>query len=385
MKLILATTPFLAKFAFSVPAFAPQNMEQLEELMLEELAQLDGSPSIDCPDVWNRTCSGTNSNGDGIYGSWTCGARVQYVHDYKLGRSPSLSAAIDQVLSECPTQCQELANNQCDDHAQENLKVPDCSATWDNVCSGINSVGQRIYRSFTCGARVLYVHNQRPAYQNLERSVDSVYYQCRDKCENINNAQCVDFVEEKLNQVTVASVQATTRPLGTCQEVFDRYCTDRWGTFTCGARVKYDNTEKQMNLIDAISNTNRQCGAQCREFQNGNCDTFISENVDEIVVPSLNEVSDDYETVASVQATTRPLGTCQEAYDRTCTEGWGSFTCGARVKYDHTEKRLNLNDAISNTNRQCPTECREFQNGSCDTFISAAIDEIVVENGSGSN
>lgn len=293
MKLILATTPFLAKFAFSVPAFAPQNM--VEELMLEELTQLDGSPSIDCPDVWNRVCSGTNSNGDGIYGSWTCGARVQFVHDYRLGRSPSLSAAIDQVLSECPTQCQELADNQCDDHAQANLKVPDC------------------------------------------------------------------------------------------QEAFDRDCTNGWGTFTCGARVKYDNTEKQMNLIDAISNTNRQCGSQCREFQNGNCDTFISENVDEIVVPSLNEVSDDYETVASVQATTRPLGTCQEAYDRTCTEGWGSFTCGARVKHDHTEKRMNLNDAISNTNRQCPTECREFQNGSCDTFISATIDEIVVENGSGSN
>lgn len=296
MKLILATSlPFLAKFhAFSIPAAQP---DVFQEIMLQELNELNNSPSTDCSNVWNKVCTGTNSNGDRIYGSWTCGERVQYVHDYKLGRSPSLSAAIDQILSECPTQCQELADNQCDAFAQTNLKVPDCSTTWNKVCSGVNSARQRIYGSFTCGARVLYVHNVRPRTQNLERAVNSVYYQCRDQCKNINNAQCVDFVEGKLNAVN----------------------------------------------------------------------------------------DDDYETIASVQATTRPLGTCQEAFDRTCTEGWGSYTCGARVNYVYTQKLGNnplLTDAINKVNGECPTQCSEFQNGNCDDFIE---DQIVVENGSGSN
>merc|ERR1712226_200394 len=280
MKLILTATPFLAKIALSLPALAQVNME---ELLLQEVAQLNNNPSVDCSDVWNSVCTGTNSNGDPIIGSWTCGERVQYVHDYKLGRNPTLSAAIEQVLSECPTQCQELENNQCDLHAETNLEIPDCSATWD------------------------------------------------------------------------------------------RDCTDpRWGTFTCGARVQYDQNHKQMSLADAISNTNRRCGAQCREFQNGNCDTFISQNV--VAVPSLNQVIDDYETVASVETTTRPLATCQEAFDRDCTDPrWGTFTCGARIQYDQTHKQMSLDDAISNTNRQCPTQCREFQNGNCDTFLSENV------------
>jgi len=384
MKLILAATPFLANFAFSLPALAPQNLEEMEAFLRQQVAQLDDSNSTDCTDVWNKVCSGTNSKGESIYGTWSCGERVQYVHDFKLGRSPSLSAAIDQVLSECPDQCKELESNQCDIYAQTNLKVPDCSATWDNVCAARNSAeSRRIYSSFTCGARLVYVNNERPAYQNLQRSLSSVLYQCQDQCLNFANAQCADFVEGKLNE----EVEATTQPLGTCQETFDRDCTDRWGTFTCGARVNYDMTNKQMNLLEAISNTNRQCGRQCREFQNGNCDTFISEKIDEIVViPELNVVNDDYETIASVQNTTRPLGTCQEAFDRDCTDRWGTFTCGARVEYDTTEKLMNLNDAISNTNRQCGRQCREFLNGNCDTFISENIDfEIVdLEDGSGS-
>jgi hypothetical protein len=375
MKLILAATPFLAKIALSLPALAQVNME---ELLLQEVAQLENNPSVDCSNVWNSVCTGTNSNGDPIIGSWTCGERVQYVHDYRLGRNPTLSGAIEQVLSECPAQCQELENNQCDVYAETNLEVPDCSATWDNVCSARDSVERRrIYGSYTCGARLVYVNNERPAYQNLERSLGSVLYQCRDQCLNFGNAQCADFVEAKLAE------EPEIQPLGTCQEAFDRDCTDRWGTFTCGARVQYDQTHKQMSLADAISNTNRQCGIQCREFQNSNCDNFLSENI--VVVPSVNQVIDDYETIASVETTTRPLATCQEAFDRDCTDRYGTYTCGARVNYDQTNRRMNLNDAITNTNRRCPTQCREFQNGNCDTFLPEIVEEVVVENGSGSN
>merc|ERR1711972_1127401 len=222
-----------------IPAAQP---DAFQEIMLQELNELNNNPPTDRSNVWNKVCSGTNSNGDPIYGSWTCGDRVQYVHDYKLGRSPSLSAAIDQILSECPTQCQELANNQCDDYVENNLETvseSECSATWDATCSGVNSAGRSIYGSWTCGERVKYVNGQQRTLENQMWSTLSVFYQCRDQCEHIHKGQCSAFVEGKLNENAVENVvddyepivAEAPVPLGTCQEAYDRTCTDRYGSF----------------------------------------------------------------------------------------------------------------------------------------------------------
>jgi hypothetical protein len=292
MKLILATTPFLAKFAFSIPFAPPPAIPQV-------VNEPTTNAALDCSDVWSRTCSGTNSNGESIHGTWTCGERVQYNMDYKLGRTPSMSAAIVQILSECPTQCGELANNQCDTYVETHLETvseSDCSATWDAVCSGVNSDGRRIKGSWKCGERVVY-DNQ--FFRNQLSSTRHTYYQCKDQCEHIAKNQCATFVEGKLNEIQqqidnnnddYESIDATPAPLGTCQEAYDRVCNEGYGIYTCGERVGYvfEHPLRQnayMNAIgsnaviaDAIAEVYRQCPNQCREFQNNNCDTLVEQN-----------------------------------------------------------------------------------------------------------
>jgi len=305
MKLMLAA-PLLSQFAFAIPFAPPPAVPQIVnvapvENVVPVVTAAQPVAAIDCSDVWSRTCSGTNSNGDSIYGSWTCGERVQYVHDYKLGRTPAMSDAIAKILSECPTQCQELANNQCDTHVEDNLVTvteTECEATWDAVCTGVNSANQPIYGSWKCGERVAYVNNQRPAWNNQKWSVLDVLYQCRNQCQHIAKGQCQAFVEEKLNEVQPQQpvqqqsqqqvdsdyeliVNTTPAPLGTCQEAYDRVCNEGWGSYTCGARVNYVFDSTRYNtpaLTDAIDEINRQCPNECREFQNNNCDTVIAQN-----------------------------------------------------------------------------------------------------------
>jgi hypothetical protein len=307
MKLILA--PLLANYAFAIPFAPPPAVPEIVNVVQTEAPQPPAPQTpaaLDCSAVWDRTCTGTNSNGQDIYGSWTCGERVQYVHDYKLGRTPTMSAAIDQILSECPTQCQELENNQCDTYVEANLETvaeSDCSATWEAMCTGVNSADQPIYGSYTCGDRVAYVHNVRPRYQNSLYSVYSVYYQCREQCAHIAKGQCRDFVDTKLSEIAVQQPQqqqsqqqqvndddydivvddtVTTRaPLATCQEAYDRVCNEGYGSYTCGARVNYVYNHPGYNtpaLTDATAEINRQCPNDCREFQNNNCDALIAQN-----------------------------------------------------------------------------------------------------------
>jgi len=283
MKLILAT-PLLAKLALSVPFAPPPAVPEILEVVEE---QVDAEQV--CSDVWSRTCSGTNSNGDAIYGSYTCGARVQYVYDVKLGRTPTMSAAIAQVLSECPTQCQELADNQCDDYVEDNLETiseDDCSATWDATCTNI-------YGTYTCGERVKYDNRK---FRDVLASLINTYHQCEDQCEHINRRsynQCADFFEGKMNEEPVVAdaipvidddyepvvADAEPAPLGTCQEAYDRTCTDRYGSFTCGKRVNYNIEKHGRSMTDAIAKVNSECPTECREFQNNNCDDEIAQNI----------------------------------------------------------------------------------------------------------
>lgn len=296
MKLIYAT-PLLAKLTLSSPFVPPPAVP----VVVNEISQNEVNTDSGCSDVWSRTCTGTNSNGDYIYGSWTCGERVQYVHDYKLGRTPTMSAAIAQILSECPTQCQELAANQCDDFVENNLETvseSECSATWDATCSGVNSAGRSIYGSWTCGERVKYVNGQQRTLENQMWSTLSVFYQCRDQCEHIHKGQCSAFVEGKLNENAVENVvddyepivAEAPVPLGTCQEAYDRTCTDRYGSFTCGKRVEYNVERWGRTIADAIAKVNSECPTECREFQNNNCDNFISANV--VVLPPTEDPSE---------------------------------------------------------------------------------------------
>merc|ERR1712173_326931 len=216
------------------------------------------------------------------YGSYTCGARVQYVYDVKLGRTPTKTAAIAQILSECPSQCQELADNQCDYYVEDNLKTiseADCSATWDATCNNI-------YGSYTCGARVKHDNLK---FRDLVASLRNTHYQCRDQCEHINRRsynQCADFFERQMNQVPVIDddyepfvADAEPAPLGTCQEAYDRTCTDRYGSFTCGKRVNYNIERWGRSMTDAIAKVNSECPTECREFQDNNCDDEIAQNI----------------------------------------------------------------------------------------------------------
>lgn len=307
MKLVLA--PFLANFAFSVP-FAPPP-PAIPEIVNQ--VQTEAPSGSGCGDVWERVCSGTNSNGNPIIGDWTCGERVQYVFDRKLGRTPTMAAAIARVLSECPTKCVELADNQCDDYVEDNLQIiseSDCSATWDATCSGVNSAGEAIYGSFTCGQRVKY-DNRR--FQNLLRSLQSVNNQCREQCEHITERsynQCVDFFERKMNEIPEPA------PLGTCQEAFDRTCNEGWGSYTCGARVKYvfDHPLRSnyyhhpigepATITNAIAEVYRQCPNDCKEFQSGNCDDEVEQNFEDDQI----ENNDDYEEIVEEEVVEESSG-----------------------------------------------------------------------------
>jgi len=282
MKLITAT-PFLAKFAFSIPFAPPPAVPQIVNVQVTDA-------SAECNEVWARTCSGTNSNGEPIYGDWTCGERVQYNMNYKLGRTATFSDAIAQILSECPTQCGELANNQCDSYVETHLETvteSDCTTTWDATCTDI-------YGSWTCGDRVIY-DNRR--LENPLYSAYSTYLRCKEQCEHIAKNQCSSFVEEKLNELQPVDnddyeliVDSTPAPLGTCQEAYERVCNEAWGSYTCGDRVGYvfEHPLRQnayMNAIgpnaditDAIAEVYRQCPNECREFQNNNCDILVAEN-----------------------------------------------------------------------------------------------------------
>jgi len=285
MKHILAA-PFLTKFAFSLPYVPPPAVPQIVNVPATDAA-------FECSDVWSRTCSGTNSNGEYIYGGWTCGERIQYNIDHKLGRAPSMSDAIAQVLSECPSQCEELANNQCDTYVETNLKTiseSDCSATWDATCTNV-------YGTWTCGKRVIYDYRN---YQLQSFAVRNTYNQCEDQCEHISKNQCADFVESKLNEVQqdendnddyedVVEITVSPVPLSTCEEAYDRVCDEGYGSYTCGERVGYvfEHPLRQnayMNAIgenaeiaDAMAEVHRQCPNQCREFVNNNCEALVTQ------------------------------------------------------------------------------------------------------------
>jgi len=284
MKLALAT-PFLAKLALSVPFAPPPAVPEIVNVELET-----PSAALDCSDVWTKTCSGTNSNGEEIYGEYTCGERVQYVYDVKLGRTPTMSAAIAKILSECPTQCADLANNQCDDFVEDNLKTiseSDCSATWDATCTNI-------YGSYTCGDRVIY--DNKNFFQNVLFSLKNTFNQCGDQCEHINQRsyhQCADFFEQKVSEAAEEQVEAIVdnddyepivadsepAPLGTCQEAFNRVCTEGYGSYKCGARVNYNIERYDKTMDEAIAKVNRECPNECREFQDNNCDDEIAQNI----------------------------------------------------------------------------------------------------------
>merc|ERR1712130_505896 len=286
MKLALAT-PLLAKLALSVP-FAPP--PGVPEVVNVELTTPSDDAALDCSNVWSKTCSGTNSNGDAIYGEYTCGARVQYVYDVKLGRTPTMAAAIAQILSECPTQCADLANNQCDDFVEDNLKTiseSECSATWDATCTNV-------YGTYTCGNRVIY--DYRKFFQDVLPSLKNTFNQCLDQCEHINAKsynQCADFFERKVNEAAEQEEEvvvdnddyepivadAEPAPLGTCQEAFDRMCTEGYGNFKCGLRVNYNIERYGKTMAEAIAKVNRECPNQCREFQDNNCDDEIAQNI----------------------------------------------------------------------------------------------------------
>jgi len=296
MKLAFAA-PLLAKLALSSP-FVPPPAVPVVVNEVQTDAPAAEPQTADCSTVWDAVCTGTNSNGEEIYGSYTCGARVQYNFDFKLGRTPTMSAAIAKVLSECPGQCGGLANNQCDVFANENLVTvseADCSATWDATCTNA-------YGTYGCGERVKY--DMQSLRLSLKGGLINTHQQCGSQCQHINPRsynQCAAFFESKANEPRVPA------PMGTCQEAIDRVCSEGYKSYTCGARVEFVfNNPTRSNAItrpigepatiaNAVAEIYRQCPNDCQEFQNGNCDAEVALNFPELVSNAVE--NDDYEDV----------------------------------------------------------------------------------------
>jgi hypothetical protein len=209
-----------------------------------------------------------------------------------------MAAAIAQVLSECPTQCEGLANNQCDVFADANLVTiseAECSATWDATCTNT-------YGTYGCGERVKY--DMQSLRQSFKSALINTFQQCGSQCEHIKRRsynQCAAFFERKVNEPRVPA------PMGTCQEAFDRVCSEGYGSYTCGARVKYVFENPTLSnaithpigepatISNAVAEIYRQCPNDCQEFQSGNCDAEVALNYPGLETTAV--VNDDYEAL----------------------------------------------------------------------------------------
>jgi len=238
MKFVFAT-PVLANFALAlIPTQRPS--QQI------------------CSQAWNTACSAPMEKFMGKFddSQMTCGERIQYVHDYKLGVAPTVSAAVAKVLKHCPSDCQEFANNQCDTFVEETLETPDCEATWNAVCTS----------SKTCGDKV--IENQNRVDNLVLATLWAKRYDCGSACQDINNVQCIDTVNTKMNM----QVQELQTPDATCQEAWDRTCSGQWvyESYTCGERINFVYEHRlgdQRTSSDAVNRVVGECPNLCKEFK----------------------------------------------------------------------------------------------------------------------
>merc|ERR1711972_1317755 len=81
----------------------------------------------------------------------------------------------------------------------------------------------------------------------------------------------------------------------------------------------------------------------------GQCAAFVESKLSE--VQQVENDNDDYEDIADATDSPIPLGTCEEAYDKVCDEGYGSYTCGERVEYvfEHPLRQNAYMNAIGET------------------------------------